>query len=57
LFQTPLIIPSIPAAPYYDVTRDGKRFLFIAPGNAANGASATPSDTITTIVNWALGKK
>jgi Tol biopolymer transport system component len=57
LFQTPLIIPSIPAAPYYDVTRDGKRFLFIAPSNAASGPSAL-SDTMTAIVNWtaALGK-
>jgi Tol biopolymer transport system component len=59
LFQTPLTIPATPAAPRYDVTADGKRFLFIAPASAANVSSQGSSDTITAIVNWtaALRKK
>jgi serine/threonine protein kinase/Tol biopolymer transport system component len=60
LFQTPLTIPATPTAVQYDVTADGKRFLFLVPGNAAaNVSSPGSSDTITAIVNWtaALRKK
>ena len=33
LFQAPLTVPSIPAAHKYDVSPDGKRFVFIADDN------------------------
>jgi Tol biopolymer transport system component len=61
LFQTPLTFPANPLAHQYDVSPDGKRFLFIAPvsSNNSKAAAANESGTITAIVNWtaALRKK
>jgi Tol biopolymer transport system component len=50
LFQSPLTIPTFPTPHQYDVTSDGKRFIFIAN----NPSPATPNDSakLSVVVNW-----
>ena len=45
LFQSPFTVPTLPGASPYDVSADGKRFVFIV--NTTN-----PADKLTTVPNW-----
>jgi Tol biopolymer transport system component len=50
LFQSPIPRPSL-TIDQYDVTRDGKRFLFIQP-HRDQGAALAP---VTVLINWPAG--
>jgi hypothetical protein len=58
LFQSPLTIPTVPTPHQYDVSPDGKRFIFIANNNI-NPATPNDSGKLSVVVNWtaALPKK
>lgn len=51
LFQSPMTAPSM-TIDQYGVTRDGQRFLFLAPQQ-----QTTALDPITVVVNWTSGLK
>jgi Tol biopolymer transport system component len=46
LFQSPLTVPILPGASPYDVSADGKRFVFIV------NSTTNLADKLTTIPNW-----
>jgi Tol biopolymer transport system component len=51
LFQAPLTVPSAPGPAQYDVSGDGKRFIFIT-NNSINSASPNESGKLTAMINW-----
>ena len=57
LFQSPLTVPSAPLAQQYEVSPDGKKFVFIV--NNTSLRNTNDSGKLTVVVNWtaALRKK